>query len=407
MQLSRAAETAFILVGGGLTFVSWEILSGHKKFYSNVLMPLTQKFISAESAHNLGIKLLSKGLVPPGLNKVDDPSLKVNLWGKEFNNPIGLAAGFDKHAEAMTGLKKIGFGFIEVGSITPLPQDGNECPRVFRLPEDKAVINRYGFNSCGHDVAATRLKKYTDQYSNSSLILGINLGKNKESKQANDDYVKGVQHLGKFADYIVINVSSPNTPGLRNLQGKVALNELCRAVINERNKLPNLPPVLVKVSPDLKNQDKEDISQVVINTNIDGLIVSNTTISRDESLISTNQNEKGGLSGRPLKSKSTNLIKEFYKLTNGSIPIIGVGGIESGEDAYEKFLAGASLVQLYTAFTYHGPPLINSIKCELVDLLKKDGYENIQDVIGKAVEKETESVEKETESVEVTLQAAT
>lgn len=380
MNTSKAFQSAAIVIGSGLGFAVYETLTGHEKFYKKVLMPTVQRFYTPEDAHKLGVKLLSYGIAP--LSRFDDASLKCNLWGKEFTSPIGMAAGFDKHAEAMHGLSKLGFGFVEVGSVTPYPQDGNPQPRVFRLPEDKAVINRYGFNSCGHEVAKGRLQSYRKKHVDQPLIVGVNLGKNRESQLPNEDYALGVKNLGPYADYIVINVSSPNTPGLRNLQNKRDLTELCKAVLNERKNLNSSPPILVKVSPDLNENDISDIAEVAMDLKIDGLIVSNTTISRSKDLQNDTKTETGGLSGSPVKEMSSNLVKQFYQMTQGSIPIIGVGGIENGVDAYEKIKNGASLVQIYTSFTYHGPPIVNSIKRELSQLLKKDGFDSIHEAVG-------------------------
>jgi len=378
---SNLFQTASIILGGGLGFLCYETIRGNAKFYKSILMPTMQTVFDPEQAHNLSVKLLSYG-VPIMFNKFEHESLNTEVLGLKFENPVGIAAGFDKHAEAMCGLSQIGFGFVEVGSITPLPQDGNQKPRVFRLPEDSAVINRYGFNSCGHEVAGKRLKDFKNSNSDLKLVLGVNLGKNKTSNTPNKDYSSGVKNLGMYADYIVINISSPNTPGLRNLQNKEKLFSLCSEVLSERNNLPGRPPILIKIAPDLSNEDKQDIASVANELGIDGLIISNTTISRDSSLKSINKVEKGGLSGCPVKKMSTELIREMYQLTKGSIPIIGVGGIANGSDAYEKIKNGASLVQLYTAFTYSGPPLVNSIKRELVDLLKEDGFCNISDAVG-------------------------
>jgi len=380
---SKLSHMAGLLVGGATTFGAIQLLNGNAKFYSEVFMPVLQRTVDAETAHHLSVKLLSTApfLVPKSSSQ-NDSTLETSVWGINFCNPVGMAAGFDKDAEAMSGLSRVGFGFVEVGSITPLPQPGNEKPRVFRLVEDSAVINRYGFNSCGHDAALKRLEKFRSDDADSSVVIGINLGKNKTSESARDDYVNGVMKLGQYGDYIVINVSSPNTPGLRDLQGKKRLQNLCDAAVKARNELSNNPPILVKIAPDLTDDDKKDISSVVMQSAIDGIIVSNTTISRPSSLESSNKQQGGGLSGRPLRHVSTALIKDMYKLTKGTVPIVGVGGIENGSDAYEKIRAGASLVQLYTAFTYHGPPIVDTIKKELSSLLKADGFACVKDAVG-------------------------
>lgn len=364
--------------------------------------------LDPENAHNLAIALARRNLAaPPKLpfsRAPTPPCLGTTLWGMRFANPIGLAAGFDKHAEAIPGLFAMGFGFVEVGSVTPEPQDGNPRPRVFRLKEDGAVINRYGFNSHGSRVVAGRLFRY-DMGGNQQHrmgVLGVNLGKNKDTpeEEAVDDYVKGVQRLGDFAEYIVVNVSSPNTPGLRRLQGCERLRRLLRPVLKARDQLVYRPPVLVKIAPDLSDGELRDIAKVALELGLDGLIVCNTTVSRD-GLRSELREEKGGLSGRPLRERSTEVVRRVYQLTEGRVPIVGVGGVESGKDAYEKIRAGASLVQLYTALAYHGPWLIPRMKTELAELLERDGFDSVVDAVGadhkdivrgKVVNKKTEEM---------------
>jgi dihydroorotate dehydrogenase len=356
---------------------------GGETAYGYIIMPLS-RLIDPEKAHRAAVRVASLGFVPTQRDTAEDRKiLMTTVFGRQFFNPVGLAAGFDKHVEAVSGLFHMGFGFVEVGSITPLPQEGNPKPRVFRLQDDRAIINRYGFNSCGHAVAQERLKQWTaiKQFQATQVgvpaqampfLLGVNLGKNKVSSDAVADYIDGVKSLGPFADYIVINVSSPNTPGLRSMQKMKQLSELIDKVVAERDKLPNHPPLLVKLAPDLSDGDKEDIADVVCRaqSQIDGLIVTNTTIARPPSLKGKHKNEAGGLSGPPLKQLSTNMIRDMYQLTRGQIPIIGVGGISSGKDAYEKITAGASLVQLYTAFGYEGPPVVGRIKRELAQILR-------------------------------------
>lgn len=345
--------------------------------------------LDPERAHDLAIWLAKRNLttlrLPFTAAPVDSPALSSTVWGMRFANPIGLAAGFDKHAEAMPGLFKMGFGFVEVGSVTPQPQPGNDRPRVFRLIEDAAVINRYGFNSHGADIVAARLFKYDSGGPNQHLmgVLGVNLGKNKATSEddAVDDYLTGLRKLGGMAEYVVVNVSSPNTPGLRALQGKDRLRKLLTPVLRERDSLMYRPPILVKIAPDLTDDELKDVTDVAIELSVDGLIVSNTTVSRD-GLTSPLQVEKGGLSGRPLRDLSTSVVRKIYRLTDGRLPIVGVGGVESGKDAYEKIRAGASLVQLYTALTFHGPRLVQRIKEELAELLKRDGFASVADAVG-------------------------
>ncbi|KAM9546593.1 dihydroorotate dehydrogenase (quinone), mitochondrial-like isoform 5-T5 [Salvelinus alpinus] len=349
-------------------------------------MPLLQRIVGAETAHVMAVRLIGLGLVP--LNRYRDPaSLEVNVMGRKFKNPIGIAAGFDKHGEAVDGLYRLGFGFVEVGTITPKPQEGNPKPRVFRLTTDQAVINRYGFNSCGLAAARERLKAREGtqvELTKAGLPLGINLGKNKLSQDAAADYLEGVRTLGPLADYLVVNVSSPNTPGLRDLQGKGELRQLLYKVLKERDALQggSRPPVLVKIAPDLNAQDKQDIADVVTELGVDGLLVSNTTVSRPETLQDPQSKEVGGLSGQPIKELSTRTVREMYSLTKGKVPIIGVGGVASGQDALDKICAGASLVQLYTSLTYQGPPVVTKIKRELEQLLKEQGFASISDAVG-------------------------
>ncbi|XP_012935288.1 dihydroorotate dehydrogenase (quinone), mitochondrial isoform X2 [Aplysia californica] len=378
-------QAAVIVNGGIMIFAGVNLYRGNDKFYEEIAMPMFRMF-GAETAHNLGIKLAKYKIVPKP-QKPDSPLLKTEVWGRSFPNPIGLAAGYDKQGEAVDGLLKIGFGFVEVGSVTPAPQPGNPTPRVFRLKEDKAVINRYGFNSDGHEVVFERLsRRNQEQAGEKAGVLGVNLGKNKTSPDAVSDYVKGVRKFGGIADYLVINVSSPNTPGLRDMQKQEVLIELLDQVVAERNKLTvsPKPPLLVKIAPDLTESDKKDIAAVVTRpqSGVDGLIISNTTVARPESLKSKHKAEMGGLSGAPLTEKSLQVIRDMYRLTHGKIPIVGVGGVSCGQDAYDKVKAGASLIQMYTALVYLGPPAVGKIKREMEELLRKDGYKHISEAVG-------------------------
>jgi dihydroorotate dehydrogenase len=341
--------------------------------------------LGAETAHGLALRALKAGWVRGDC--VADPGiLKTSLWGRDFSNPIGLAAGFDKNAEVPDVVLELGFGFTEVGSITPLAQAGNPRPRLFRLPADRAVINRMGFNNDGLDVVAARLSARAGK---PGAIVGINLGKNKDSDSAVEDYLKGVAGLGLLADYLVVNVSSPNTPGLRALQGKGPLRDLLMPVRAAVNKLdtPRKPPLLLKVAPDLTDEDKADIADVVMETGVDGLIATNTTIERPDSLCSATKVEGGGLSGAPLMELSTQVLSDFYRLTAGQVPLIGVGGVASGADAYSKIRAGASLVQLYSGLVYGGPTLVSRIKRDLAGLLQRDGFASVNEAVGADVEK--------------------
>ncbi|XP_033847481.1 dihydroorotate dehydrogenase (quinone), mitochondrial [Periophthalmus magnuspinnatus] len=382
-QLKDAVK---VISSGSLLFASYLTAIGDEPFYANQLMPLLQRIVGAETAHILSVKMISLGLVP--INRYQDPpSLQTNAFGLKFKNPIGIAAGFDKHGEAVDGLYKMGFGFVEVGSITPKPQGGNPKPRVFRLTTDQAIINRYGFNSCGLTEAQQRLKAreatQTEQ-TKAGHPLGINLGKNKLSQDAGADYQEGVKALGPLADYLVVNVSSPNTPGLRNLQGKNELRQLLSTVLKERDALQgeHKPPVLVKIAPDLSAQDKRDIADVVTELGVDGLMVSNTTVTRPETLQAPERTEVGGLSGQPLKELATQTVREMYSLTKGNVPIVGIGGVASGQDALDKIRAGASLVQFYTALAYQGPPVVTKIKRELEQLLQEQGFSCVAEAVG-------------------------
>ncbi|XP_012267538.2 dihydroorotate dehydrogenase (quinone), mitochondrial-like [Athalia rosae] len=380
---SKEKIQAFIRVtGGGLVIFSGvNICTGNEKFYDNVVMPLV-RFIDPETSHNIAIAAAKFGFISNGTYH-DPIRLKTTVWGLNFNNPLGIAAGFDKQGEAVDGLHKIGFGFVEVGSVTPVPQDGNAKPRVFRLTEDKAVINRYGFNSDGHQAVFDRLQN-TKSHTDFTGIIGVNLGKNKTTPDHVQDYIDGIKKFGDVADYFVINVSSPNTPGLRALQDKRHLEELISKINMASEGLARKPPLLVKLAPDLSDQERQDIADIINSSKcrIDGLVISNTTIQRSN-LISSHREETGGLSGAPLTHLSTAMIRDMYCRTNGKIPIIGVGGIFTGEDAYEKIKAGATLVQIYTSYIYHGPPIVKRIKKELDELLIKDGYTSVVDAVGK------------------------
>jgi dihydroorotate dehydrogenase len=334
--------------------------------------------LDPERAHEMAVWALAHGLGPRS-SKPDDPTLASQLWGLQFANPVGLAAGFDKDAAAYKGALRLGFGFVETGTVTPRPQPGNSKPRVFRLPEDRAVINRYGFNSAGLDITAKRLAVRTG-----AGVVGANIGRNKESEDAEADYVAGARCLAPLSDYLVMNVSSPNTPGLRALQDKDQLSALIAATRDAATKACNgeSRPLLVKIAPDLTLEDKQDIASTIRETGIDGLIISNTTITRPATLRSRDQNETGGLSGVPLFPMTVSLVGEMYRLTQGKVPLIGVGGIASGADAYAMIRAGASLVQVYTALVFQGPGLIPRIKRDLVMLLRADGFQTLSEAVG-------------------------
>jgi dihydroorotate dehydrogenase len=329
--------------------------------------------LDGEKAHRLTIDALK--FMPQFGAAYVPKSLPVSAFGINFPNPLGLAAGFDKDAEVIEPVLNLGFGFTEIGGVTPLPQAGNAKPRVFRLPKDGAVINRYGLNSAGMDAVRARLEKRT----RASGIVGVNIGANKDSTDRVGDYVTLVKGLSDAADYISVNISSPNTPGLRNLQGKTELDDLLARVMDAKT----LCPILVKIAPDLELSDLDDIIDVTKRRGIDGLIVSNTTIARPSTLLETQLSvETGGLSGRPVFARSTWLLAQTYQRIEGAFPLIGVGGIDSPEAAWTKICAGANLLQLYTALIYEGPALIGRILQGLEARLKEHGFANIQAAVG-------------------------
>ncbi len=344
---------------------------------SRAVFPLLQR-LDPERAHNFTIWALRNGFGPER-NGADDPRLHQSLWGLKFPNPIGISAGFDKNAEVFDPLLRAGFGFVEVGTVTPRPQLGNPKPRLFRLPEDGALINRMGFNNDGLDPVIARLSN------RHGGVVGVNIGINRDCTDAERDYALAAGRLAPLADYLVINVSSPNTPGLRALQDKAALQGLIRRTQTAlRDSVPTPPPMLVKIAPDLTEDDERDIADVAMTLGLQGLIVSNTTIDRADSLASPHCGEGGGLSGRPLFERSTALLGRLYRMTEGTLPIIGVGGVCTAQDAYAKIRAGASLVQLYSALALQGPTLLPEILDELGNLLTLDGFESVTDAVGAA-----------------------
>ncbi|WP_420586599.1 quinone-dependent dihydroorotate dehydrogenase [Ruegeria sp.] len=345
-------------------------------------MKLTEKLglavlhkMDPEAAHGMSIKALKAGLAPmPG--PVTSPRLKTQVAGLELPNPVGLAAGFDKNGEVLTPLSRTGFGFIEVGAVTPRPQPGNPKPRLFRLTEDKAAINRFGFNNEGMAVMARRL---ADRPRNA--VIGLNLGANKDSDDRPGDFAKVLAHCAAHLDFATVNVSSPNTEKLRDLQGKAALGALLGGVIETRDGLSRRIPIFLKIAPDLTEAELQDIADVAVETGVDAVIATNTTLSRD-GLRSGHKGEMGGLSGAPLFEKSTRVLAHLSQLTKGEIPLIGVGGISSAEQAYAKICAGASAVQLYTALVYGGISLAAEIARGLDDLLARDGFNTVAEAVG-------------------------
>jgi dihydroorotate dehydrogenase len=331
-----------------------------------------------EIAHAITIQGLRLGLAGNNIQP-DDAILNISRFGLAFSNPVGLAAGFDKNAEVSEAALKLGFGFAEFGTVTPRPQPGNPKPRIFRIPTHRAVINRLGFNNQGLEAAALRVEALRAGRKSPLGVVGGNIGRNKDSTDAVADYVIGAARLSPLVDYLTVNVSSPNTPGLRALQSRRALTELLSAVQKAR-RVP--VPVLVKIAPDLTEVDLEDIVQAVTETEIAGIIISNTTIERPTNLPPHLAKEAGGLSGPPLFAPSTLMLQRVYRLTRGTVPLIGVGGIANSDDAYRKIRAGASLIQLYTALIFQGPGLIARIKSGLANRLRADGFSHIEDAIG-------------------------
>ncbi len=348
----------------------------------SLFRPLLFTF-DAEKAHRMTLKALQSGMLP-SCPPFHDRMLEVDLWGLKFPNPVGLAAGFDKNAEVIGPMLGLGFGFSEVGTVTPEPQEGNPTPRVFRDPGTESLINAMGFPNVGMGAFRHNLEKFLEKKPRPPGIVGVNIGKNKDQSEPAKDYTLLIRNLAPLADYITINISSPNTPGLRDLQKREPLLELINAVQDERTrtcgKLP--PPILVKLAPDLDEAQREELAQTVMDGGVDGLVLTNTTLDRPDYLPRTYRGQKGGLSGKPLRDKSTESIRHFYRLTGGKLPIIGSGGIASARDAYEKIRAGASLVQLYTGLVFEGPAVALSINKGLLELLEADGLEHISQAVG-------------------------
>ena len=335
--------------------------------------------LDPETAHNLAIKSLKFNFVSNIFDEdKDNPIFRTKLFSKDLENPIGIAAGFDKNAEVYNSLFRLGFGFVEVGTVTPLKQYGNPKPRVFRLVEDQALINRLGFNNLGAKNVVDRIK------SNSKIgLLGVNIGPNKDSKDRLKDYLDCLKIFYEVADYITINISSPNTQDLRSFHNQTKLDDLLKAINLEKKNLNTKIPIAVKISPDIQREEIDKISEVLLNNNIEAVIISNSSEMNRHNLQNIQKHQKGGLSGKPIEEKSTKLIHEFYKILKGKIKIIGVGGVDSGRTAYEKFLAGADYVQLYTGMVYRGPNIVNMIKKELKEILLKDGVKNFSEIVGK------------------------
>jgi len=340
------------------------------------IRPLIFK-LDPETAHGLAIKALKFNIVSQ--NKIkNNKSIQTEIFGKIIPNPIGIAAGFDKDAEVYNALFKLGFGFVEVGTITPINQYGNPKPRIFRLEEDEALINRLGFNNSGSEKVRSRI------ISNSPKgFFGINIGPNKDTNNRLEDYLIGLRKFYNLADYLTINISSPNTENLRSFHNEDELNELLRLIEEEKKILKTKVPITVKISPDIQDENINIISDLLLEHNVKAIIISNTTDRNRENLSNINKLEKGGLSGKPLEKKSNELINKFYRILKNQIKIIGVGGVDSGQSAYQKIINGASLVQLYTGMIYRGPSIASKISEELINILDKEGVKNISDLVGR------------------------
>lgn len=341
------------------------------------LRPLIFK-VDPEKAHTLAIKSLKFNLIPNVFDENKNDSIfQTKIFNKVLDNPIGMAAGFDKNAEVYNALFKLGFGFVEVGTITPLKQYGNPKPRVFRLVEDEALINRLGFNNHGAEIVKDRIRR------NKKLgLLGINIGPNKDTSDRLNDYLIGLKTFHEEADYITINISSPNTENLRNFHEGGKLQDLLKSVITEKKNLNSNIPIAVKVSPDISEDQVNQITEILLENEINVVIVSNTSDATRDKLSNIQRHQKGGLSGKPIEEKSNILINKFYKLLKGKIKIIGVGGVDSGQAAYDKFIAGADFVQLYTGMVFKGPNIAGIIKKDLKELLIRDGVKNYTEIVG-------------------------
>lgn len=339
--------------------------------------------MDAENAHALTLRALKSGFVPKS-KSVSDPALEVILWDRKFPNPVGLAAGFDKNAEVVGPLFDLGFGFVEAGTVTPKPQPGNPRPRVFRHAGSQSVINAMGFPSGGISAFRANMEKFLSRRPRPNGVVGINIGMNKDQTEPAKDYRALVQALAPLADYLTVNISSPNTPGLRNLQSRENLLPLLAAIMEERARAcaSAPPPLLVKLSPDMDESQQADIAPVLLEAAVDGLVLTNTTLARPKSLPKDFAARKGGLSGPHARTASTATIRNFRQLTGGKMPIIGVGGIASALDAYEKIRAGASLVQIYTTLVFKGPAVVQEINSGLAELVRRDGFSRLSDAVG-------------------------
>lgn len=337
--------------------------------------------LEPERAHHFALHILRMGVYPACSHQKTYTALEQTIAGIRFPNPVGMAAGFDKNAEAIAAIHRAGFGFVEAGTVTPRPQQGNPRPRIFRLEEDEAIINRLGFNNKGIDAFVGNIRAVRAAHPH--IVFGSNIGKNKDTEDPAEDYIKSLHEVYNLTHYITVNISSPNTPGLRAIQKLEVLEDFLTKILAEAAKYPERKPIFLKIAPDVSKEELSDICALALKLKLDGLIVSNTTISRPDTLKSPHKSEAGGLSGRPLKSLANSTLRRAYLLTEGRIPLIGVGGISSPEDAYERIRAGASLVQLYSALIYQGFGLVPRILEGLERLLEKDGLGHIREAIGK------------------------
>ena len=350
--------------------------------FDSLSLPLLRR-LDAEDAHRLAIRGLR--LLPPVGPAADDPRLAMRVFGLDFPNPVGMAAGFDKNAEAPDALLRLGFGFVEIGTVTPRPQPGNPRPRLFRLPRDRGVVNRFGFNNEGGEAVLRRLSaRHKAQHG----ILGVNVGANKDAADRVADYVQLIGKFAGVADYFTVNISSPNTPGLRNLQEAGALDDLLARVVEARNQAGDqakgrVVPLLLKIAPDLSLTELDDVVQIARHRGVDGMIVGNTTVSRPPWLQDKDgAKETGGLSGRPLATLATRMVAETYVRTEGAFPLVGVGGIDSGAEALAKIRAGASLIQIYSSLVFEGLGLVSAIKADLVTTLQRTGRASLSEIVG-------------------------
>jgi len=331
--------------------------------------------LDSERALDLAVKSLELGLYPRA-TEPDDKRLAQRIFGLDFPNPIGMAAGFDKDARVPRELLATGLGFVEVGTLTPRAQSGNPLPRVFRSQADRAIINRLGFNNEGQEAALERLQRRP------TGVVGVNIGAGRDSSDRIADYFSGIERMGSVASYFTVNISSPNTPGLRDLQAPETLDALLKRALTARGALANKPPLLVKLAPDLADADLPEVVDVIVANGVDAIVVSNTTLMRDGLKDATFARETGGLSGRPLFTRSTRMLARVYQLTRGKLPLVGVGGVDSGETAVAKIEAGASLLQLYTGLVFEGPGLIGRIKQALVVAIERAGAHDLKPLIG-------------------------